>query len=181
MSDQARSQHASNVIDAYQRQVDRGVNPREAHHKVMTDVTAKANPSTRVEAQRIADRAIKSYAEKLVDRSPGDAKAGAIRDAVRPQDVGLDVKNYTRTVLNSVEKSSNPGRVALTHAASAADAGRASLHDAARVAQVAMRQYGSLRQRGADHLSAREEVAKSMDDRFDSRGRDAHRSKSMSL
>lgn len=175
MSDQARTKHAEAVIDAYQRQVDRGVNPREAHHRIVMDVATKASASTRQEAQQIADRAIKTYAAKSIDMSPGDAKASAVREVTRSQETGLDVKTFTRNVMNSTQNTSNPNGVALSHAAAAANEARVSIHSAARIAQTVMREYGALRQKGADHIAAREKVAETMAQRYDDRGRDTQR------
>jgi hypothetical protein len=173
MPERTRSQFAADAIDAYQRQVDRGISAREACRHVVADLTSRVGRAFRIEAEQLADRAIKSYAGKSIDHSPVDAKAAAVREVTRPAEAGLDVKNYSRTVIDSYRCNQGKGAAAvLAHSAAAADAGRAELHDAACVADKALKTYSQMRRKGMDHIAAREQTAQEMARRFDDRGRD---------
>jgi hypothetical protein len=176
MPERTRSQFAADAIDAYQRQVDRGLSAREARRHAVADLTSRVSSAFHIEAEQLADRAIKSYAGKSIDHSPVDAKTAAVRDVTRPAEAGLDVKNYSRDVIDSYRRNQRKGAAAvLAHSAAAADAGRAELRDAARVADKALKMYSQMRQKGMDHIAARERTAKEMAQRFDDRGRDTQR------
>lgn len=176
MPKQTRAEFAGTAIDAYQQGLANGSNAKEAHHKAVTDLTSRFSQSSRVDAQHLADRAIKSFASHSIDKAPGDAKAAAIRDTTQPQEVGLNVRDYARDVADSYNRRQGQGKaVVAAYAAAAADAGRADIRNAARVADQTLKRYSELRQGGTDHSAAREQTAKEMSRRFDERGRDTQR------
>jgi hypothetical protein len=115
--------------------------------------------SARPEAQKLASHAIKSYATKLQEMSPGDARDAAVRTVVamsrdqprvdrQPTRSGVDVKGYAAAVIESASQTSHKERVVYSHAAALANEGQVGLSSAARIAQQAVRQYDHLRQQG---------------------------------
>ena len=175
MTEQTRSQFASGAIDAYQSALAQDGNAKQARRLAVASSADRMSQSSRNEAQQLANRAIKSYASNLIDKSPGDAKAAAVRDVAQPQEAGLNVKNYARNVMDSYSRCGRGKAVVLAHASAAADEGKAELRDAVRAADKTLKRYSELRQSGQDHISAREQTAKEMGNRFDERGRDTQR------
>ena len=176
MPEQTRRQFASGAIDAYQSALSQDANAKDARRLAVSSSTDRVSQSSRNEAQQLADRAIKSYASNLIDKSPGDAKAAAVQEVTQPQEVGLNVKQYSRNVMDSYNRNQGQGEtVVLAHASAAANEGKAELRDAVRTADKTLKRYSELRQTGQDHIAAREQTAKEMGNRFDERGKDTHR------
>lgn len=176
-----RGEYAEASIDAYQREVSRGVSPLVAHQKAVNTMSASVSASHRQEARHLADHAIKTYARELTSRSPVDARSAAVQQVApsRSQSAerspGIDVRSYARNVIESAAKTSNQDRSIYAHAAAAADTGRTTLRDAATMGLQAVAKYNDLRQRGADHTQARDQVASQIAARYDERGRDTQR------
>lgn len=91
----------------------------------------------------------------------------------------LNVENYSRQVIDSYRMNAghmdpDVARAATIHAASsiAKDEGRATSADAAKVASRAINTFEKETKQGVPLDKARENVARSMSEQFDSRGRE---------
>lgn len=91
----------------------------------------------------------------------------------------LNVEQYSREVIDNYRQNvrhmdHDTARATTVYAASAiaADDGKARVGDAAKLAGAAIDAYAKRANDGVPHDQAREKVARSMADQFDSRGRE---------
>jgi hypothetical protein len=119
--------------------------------------------------------AINAYELRLRDLPQNLAREAAVRDVSRPgHEIGLDVRNYTRSVIDhDQQQSGQRSKVVYEHASGVDDEGRCGIGPAAKIANTALIKYDDLRKEGQSHEVAREQVAKDMGQRFDERGRDS--------
>jgi hypothetical protein len=94
----------------------------------------------------------------------------------------LNVENYSRDVIDSYRQNSShmPSDTArattiAVAAAVASEQGKASIGDAAKVARRSIDAYEKMARNGMPLDQAREKVARSMTEQFDSRGRETHK------
>lgn len=190
MPDQSRRQIASSAIDEYQKGLSRGQNARDAYHRALLSVSSSLPSQSRAEAYQTGQKAISTYAEKLVTMSPVDAKTAAVsafQDHAKARGGGLDVGSYAGAIMDSYNRTRANGKeIVYAHAGAAASKGKADLRSAVTVADRTLREYSNLRTKGVDHQSARAQVVQEMTRQFDSNGQykqqhDRQRSGSMEL
>ena len=169
-------QFARETIDTYQENLRDTGNTTTARAMTSQAMAAHATRSG-MDAEQAGHLAIESmlaYQKKSRDLPHEHAREAAVRDMMRPgSEVGLDVKNYARSMIDSAQ--ANPGstsQVIYAHASIAAEEGRASIMNAAKLANSVLKQYTSARDGGMTHEKAREHVAQEVGSRFDERGRD---------
>ncbi len=129
--------------------------------------TPRHDPTAHLSNQQVAEKIVRRFVDWVKTKTQDHA-------AQRPgAENSLDAGNYARSVIDTAQSQSDtPNRVVASHAADAQKHGVATAMDAAKLANAAIKQYESYREKGMDHDGAREKVAQEIGSRFDDRGRD---------